>query len=254
MTTLYRSSSLLWFVHICDWLEQKLYCHWTATVPQTQVRLRLDINCDMTNTTNPSWTKIRHQLWHGRVPQIHTWLMKDRGESVSVIRQQVWLHSVAGTNASFTLNSKCDSTQWLAPTLHSHWTASATQWLAPTLHSHWTASVTPLSATHTSLRIILPCCSHFTHTGQLQLNPLPLTLTAFLAKWLWHPPREWKILNPPSNDLKQNIAKMCNRNVSNNENRTDCCVIWSFWQLAYSTCTKTFTKFQRILEFSVRLF
>ena len=32
-------------------------------------------------------------------------------------------------------------------------------------------------------------------------------------------------LKSPSNDLKQNIAKICNRNVSNNENRTDCCVI-----------------------------
>ena len=42
--------------------------------------------------------------------------------------------------------------------------------------------------------------------------------------------------------------------MSNNENRTDCCVIWSFRHSTYSTCTKTFTKFQRILEFSVCLF
>ena len=66
--------------------------------------------------------------------------------------------------------------------------------------------------------------------------------------------QQFQIWNPPSNDLKQNIAKICNRNVSNNENRTDCCVIWSFWHSAYSTCTKTFTKFQRILKFSVCLF
>ena len=31
--------------------------------------------------------------------------------------------------------------------------------------------------------------------------------------------------NPLSNDLQQNIAKICNRDVSNNENRTDCCVM-----------------------------
>ena len=26
----------------------------------------------------------------------------------------------------------------------------------------------------------------------------------------------------------QNLAKICNTNVSDNENRTDCCVMWSF--------------------------
>ena len=30
--------------------------------------------------------------------------------------------------------------------------------------------------------------------------------------------------------------------------------MWSFWHSAHSTCTKTFTKFQRIVEFSVCLF
>ena len=60
--------------------------------------------------------------------------------------------------------------------------------------------------------------------------------------------------NPLSNDLKQNLAKICNRDVSDNENRTDCCVVWSSWHSAYSTCTKTFTKYQGILEFSVCLF
>ena len=31
--------------------------------------------------------------------------------------------------------------------------------------------------------------------------------------------------NPLNNDLNQNLAKICNRDVSNNENRTDCCVL-----------------------------
>ena len=60
--------------------------------------------------------------------------------------------------------------------------------------------------------------------------------------------------NLPSNDLKQNSAKVYNIKVSNNENMTDCCVIWSFWHSACSNCTNTFIKFQRILKFSVCLF
>ena len=66
--------------------------------------------------------------------------------------------------------------------------------------------------------------------------------------------QQFQIWNPSSNDLEQNIAKVCNRHVSNNENRTDCCVFWSFWHSAYSTCTKTFTNFQRILKINVCLF
>ena len=31
--------------------------------------------------------------------------------------------------------------------------------------------------------------------------------------------------NPLSNDLKQNLAKICNRDVSHNENRIDCCAM-----------------------------
>ena len=31
--------------------------------------------------------------------------------------------------------------------------------------------------------------------------------------------------NPLSNDLKQNRDKICNRDVSDNENRIDCCVM-----------------------------
>ena len=34
--------------------------------------------------------------------------------------------------------------------------------------------------------------------------------------------QSWNLLN---NDLNQNLAKICNRDVSNNENRTDCCVL-----------------------------
>ena len=34
--------------------------------------------------------------------------------------------------------------------------------------------------------------------------------------------RDW---NPLNNVLNQNLAKICNRDVSNNENRTDCCVL-----------------------------
>ena len=34
-----------------------------------------------------------------------------------------------------------------------------------------------------------------------------------------------ELFRPPSNDLKQNVAKICFKNASNNENRTDCCVI-----------------------------
>ena len=37
------------------------------------------------------------------------------------------------------------------------------------------------------------------------------------------------VLDLKSPDLKQNNAKICNRDVSNKENRTNCCVTRSFW-------------------------
>ena len=52
--------------------------------------------------------------------------------------------------------------------------------------------------------------------------------------------------NPKINDLTQNIAKICIRDLSNNENRAKCCAMWFFWHSVYSMCTQTLTEDQRI--------
>ena len=48
----------------------------------------------------------------------------------------------------------------------------------------------------------------------------------------------FQIQNPLNNHLKQTNAKICNRDVANNEKRTHCCAMWTFGNSAYGICTQ----------------